>query len=961
MKTIKRNLCHALWALLALTLTVARAQVAGNIAVYPENSSLEHPGTRQFSSYVPISPNTIVWSVNDIPGGNATVGTITPTGLYTPPAVIPVANVFTIKARSVAYPSSVGAATLTLTKKYPWLWSVSPSPLKTGAYKVSFNGSNFAPDSVATANGVDLVTTYFSPTKVVADGVAAAPGTIVFAVRQPGPGAVTGNTVSVQVAATPTVVTVTPNTSSVLLGNSQNFAVSVTGNANTTVTWTVDGIAGGSATVGTVTPAGVYTAPAVMPASSTVSVRATSVAMPTSFGQATVTLVTPPPPVTISVNPATASLQTGVSASQTFAATVMGSPNTMVTWTVNGISGGSATVGTINASGLYTAPASLPANPNITIRATSVANNTAFAQAAVTLLPPPPPVTVAVNPPSASVQTGNSANFTATVSGNANTTVTWSVNGAAGGNATAGTITPAGVYTAPAAVPANPVVTVRATSVASPAAFGQATVTVTLPPPQSVNLSHARFLEQSSFGPSPATLAKIQQMGIPAYLDEQFNLPESPFLVPPGNGMSELRQWMLYNYGTAPDQLRQRVAYSLGQIVVTSANKLIYADEILPWMRLLSKHAFGNYREFLKEVSVSPSMGKYLDLANSVKPGLAGGANENYPRELMQLFSLGLWLLNPDGTQMKDGNNQPIPTYTQNTVAQVALALTGWTYKGNNPNGLNWENFTAPMEPRQTYHSTVAKTFLGVTLPAGQTVQQDLDGVIDALMNHPNMAPFISLRLIRSLVMSNPSTNYVQRVSAVFTDNGAGVRGDLKAVVTAILMDSEARNDVATANQGRLKEPILQITGLLRALNGSFSSDQLLTYLLDYMAQPVLAPPSVFSWFSPLYRIPKSPLFGPEFQIYSPTEATLRGNFFHMILNSNQGGSTTVDLSPFQPYGNDMAGLVEAANQVLLYGRMPAGMKQAIITAAAPGYDAKTRIETVLYLTALSGQYAVQH
>ena len=152
----------------------------------------------------------------------------------------------------------------------------------------------------------------------------------------------------------------------------------------------------------------------------------------------------------------------------------------------------------------------------------------------------------------------------------------------------------------------------------------------------------------------------------------------------------------------------------------------------------------------------------------------------------------------------------------------------------------------------------------------------------------------------------------------------------------------------------------MPIVSSVRALNGQISISQQFTYLFDYMAQSILNPPSVFSWFSPLYRVPHSPLFCPEFQIYSPTEATLRGNFFYG-LRSNPTSDVTIDLSPFQPYGNDMAALVEVANQTLLYGRMPAGMKQALIAAAAPGYDAQTRILTVLYLTALSGQFAVQY
>jgi len=264
------------------------------------------------------------------------------------------------------------------------------------------------------------------------------------------------------------------------------------------------------------------------------------------------------------------------------------------------------------------------------------------------------------------------------------------------------------------------------------------------------------------------------------------------------------------------------------------------------------------------------------------------------------------------------------------------------------------------MVPSPARHETTSKSILGVTVPAGQTVDQDLDSVINILMNHPNMAPFIATRLIRSLVTSNPTPGYIQRVATVFNDNGQGVKGDLKAVITAIIMDAEARNDTPTATSGRLKEPILGVSAFLRALNGGFAPTNGLTYLYDYISQSVLSPPSVFSWFSPMYRLPTDrTLFGPEFQIYSPSDCTLRANMIFQMLN-NPGTDVVIDLSPFQPYGNDMTSLVEMANQTFLYGRMPAAMKQVIITAATPGYDAKTRIETVIYLTILSGQFNVQ-
>jgi uncharacterized protein (DUF1800 family) len=603
----------------------------------------------------------------------------------------------------------------------------------------------------------------------------------------------------------------------------------------------------------------------------------------------------------------------------------------------------------------------MPASSTVRIRATSAASPASFAQAIVTLTAPA--LTVTVAPSSAAVALGAAQAFTASVTDAANTLVSWSVNGIGGGSPAVGTISPEGLYTAPVAMPPSAAVTIRATSVASTSSYAQAAVTLSAPPPPPAWLTGARFLEQSSFGPTPATLARVQAVGIDAYLDEQFDAAETPIPAPAGNSMGALRQWVMHNYSAAPDQLRQRVAYALSQILVTSANKLIYADEMVPWLRLLSLHAFGNYRDLLRDVTTSPSMGKFLDLANSNKPGPMSGANENYPRELMQLFTIGLWQLNPDGSQTTDADGNPIPSYDQATVRQVALALTGWTYAtapGAAPRSNNWEYFGAPMETRPGNHDLSAKSFLGCNTSAGQSVDQDLDAVIDCLMAHPNTAPFIATRLIRSLVMSNPSSAYIQRVADVFAGTDSGVRGDLRAVVRAILTDPDARQDTAAATQGRLKEPILQVTGLVRALNGQTSSTEQVSYLFDYMSQSILTPPSVFSWFSPLYHVPRSPLLGPEFQIYSATDATLRGNFFYTLL-TNPGSDFSIDLSQFQAYGNDMAGLVEAANQILLYGRMPPGMKQAIINAAAPGYDAQTRIITVLYLTALSGQYAVQY
>jgi len=993
---------HIIGGLAVLALA---APAFGQIEVYHKVATVEIGTSRQFSSYVPLSPNTIVWSVNGVNGGNAAIGTITNTGLYQAPATAPTPSIVKIRATSTAYPDKFGEATVTLIRPMPWIWSINPKSLAPGPFEIRLNGANYKPDAQVRMNGTPLAATYVSATSLRATGTAAAPGTIKITVYLPGPGEVTSEAFSLIVAAPS--MTITPPSATLAPGASATFTSSLPAN------WLVNDVPGGTAATGFITAAGAYTAPAVP---QTVAIRAVSTTDPTKFATATVTVTQP----ALTITPPSANLAPGASVAFT--------ANTAVTWRVNGVTGGTPGTGLITSTGLYTAPQSAQ---TVTVSAVSAADPSKTANAAVTITQP----AITITPPSATLPTGGTVAFTAsapviwqvngvtggtaatglitaagiytapqtaqsvtvravstadptkiataavtvllpavtiappsatapintTVSFSANLPVTWQVNGIPGGNATVGTISPTGLYTAPGVVPSPATVTVRAVNNADAASFATASVVISGPPPAVSLISAGRFLEQAAFGPRPADIAKVQQIGVNAWLDEQFALPEPA--LPDQPSTAALRAWELYNFVHAPDQLRQRVAYSLRQIVVTSLNKLNYANEILPWMRVINRNAFGNYRTLLREVTISPSMGKYLDLANSTKPSATNGANENYPREVMQLFSIGLWQLNNDGSQKLDAGGQPIPTYDQNTVRQVALALTGWTYPtapGGQTGGLNWENFTADMEPRPAYHDTTAKSFLGCNLAANQSIQQDLDATIDCLFQHPNTPPFIATRLIRGMVKSNPSPAYIGRISAVFINNGLGIRGDLRAVVRAILTDPEARQDTPDASSGRLKEPLYFISAFLRAANGSIAMNNGVAYVYDNMGQSVLAPPSVFNWFSPMYRVPKSTLFGPEFQIYTPTEATLRANFLYQILTSN-GGEIVIDLTNFQAAAPNTAALLDEVDRVFFYGRMPAGVRGAITNAVTAAYDNNQRVQAAVYLAALSGQYAVQY
>ena len=451
----------------------------------------------------------------------------------------------------------------------------------------------------------------------------------------------------------------------------------------------------------------------------------------------------------------------------------------------------------------------------------------------------------------------------------------------------------------------------------------------------------------------------MRSKGFQQWLLEQASLLESP--IPDGLDANGVRAAIFTNMATGPDQVRQRAIFALSQIFVVSANKVGTGAELTPWMRLLSRNALGNYRTLLREVTVNPTMGKYLDLAYSKKAGKTTAPNENYPREMLQLFSIGLWALNQDGTLTLNSAGEPIPTYTQSTIHEIARALTGWTFPRDAENNAVYDG---EMVAVASNHDTGSKQFHGVTLPANQTAAADLDAVVNAVFHHSNVPPFMATRLIRLLVTSNPSPAYVRRVADVFADNGMGVRGDLKAVFAAVLLDPEALTFHA-AHEGRLKDPVLHVMGLGRALDATFGDANGFMYVFNNLSQRVLTPPTVFSFFSPLAPLPgHHNLFGPEFQIYPPALAVQRANFIYGLLNSQFGSSFKVDLTPFTTVALNTAALVDLVDQRLMFGLMSSDLR-GIITAATHAIegtspsDRTQRALGALYLAAISSEYSV--
>ena len=471
-----------------------------------------------------------------------------------------------------------------------------------------------------------------------------------------------------------------------------------------------------------------------------------------------------------------------------------------------------------------------------------------------------------------------------------------------------------------------------------------------------------RFLRQATFGPTPALVDHVVQVGKSAFLDEQFALaptayPDALITMP---NMELVSEQFFNNAITGPDQLRQRVGWALSQIFVTSAVKVDNTHAMVPYIRMLENNAFGNVKTVMNDVALSPAMGEFLDMVNNKKvdPGTGALPNENFAREWLQLFSIGLVELNDNGTPTLT-NGVATPTFSQSTVADMARALTGWTYGdkvAGNPTKTNPAFYDGPMEPVDKFHDVGAKTVLGTNFPAGQTTQQDFDQALSVVFNHHNTGPFLVRELIQRLVTSNPSPTYISDVVAIFNNNGQGVRGDLKAVVKAILLHPEA-----SSTGSKFSEPALFLTTLCRVICTNIVDHPFLTDYSQDLSQRIWFAPSVFNYFSPNYKVAGGAFFAPELQIWSTATAMTRTNFIASLISGGFGSNVTLNLAPLTAVAADPNALTDTANALIMGGTMSAQQRQAILAALTAAKTNEERVRTVLYLTAGSMQYQAEH
>ena len=523
----------------------------------------------------------------------------------------------------------------------------------------------------------------------------------------------------------------------------------------------------------------------------------------------------------------------------------------------------------------------------------------------------------------------------------------------------------------------------------------------------------SRFLAQATFGPSTESIAELRGLGYDynAWIDREVAKPATlaaPLAVAAKTSGQITSITNAYNRRarnqvmiSASDQLRQRVAYALSQIFVISDNvsTISNAEEgSSSYYDMLVRDSFGTFRQLVLDVTRHPMMGRFLSHYHNRKASAEAGTrpDENYAREVMQLFTIGLYKLNPNGTYQVDGTGRPLDSYTNDQITEFARVFTGFTDEDNNPNAVGTgtgradfprvtaQNYTDPMKMWDPQHDTGSKSlhnYPGVrkaSLPAGQTGLQDINDAIDNLVEHPNTGPFICRQLIQRLVTSNPSDGYVARAAAAFANNGQGQRGSMTAVIKAILLDPEARNlsFLVDPEHGKLREPFVRTTHLLRAFRYSVTG-ALLPY--DFgssvtettIGQYPMSAPSVFNFYLPDYEPPgpigNAGLVGPEFQILNSVFGIATPNALYNLINTS-AGNFTLDLSPQAALADNAGALVDNLDLLLTHGTLSTASRSLVITAVngvtaamVPSGStlALTKARLALYLVAVSPDFAV--
>jgi uncharacterized protein (DUF1800 family) len=823
--------------------------------------------------------------------------------------------------------------TLSVLNPIPIVTTLTPSGFSEGTTTVTVTGSQFVYGAQILWNGAPVSTTFVSATQLVASIAAPNPGTYPLLVSNPNPGSANSATFPVIVGPGKVILKLQPEQGTdVRVRNQLNLGLQVTGTTNPAVNLLVNGIPGGNPQIGTAVsnPDGsiTYTAPPVVPTpSNVVQLTVVSVDNPSVTLAQNISVLNPIPiltsasPMSFNVGPASVVVQ-----GQDFISGAQVLQN------------GAPVPTTFNSGGQLTANLNLTQPGDLDLQV---------------LNPSPGPAV--------------SSDLIAQVQG-----------------------TPPALLVSPQ--------------------------------------DASRFLDQATFGATDSDVHHLSLIGYQAWLNEQFNAQQTPIetvveqaliVNNPPCSASDLKcnaaLFVQNNQGenyvldafwqqslSGSDQLRERVKYALSEMFVISGTD--FAVQNMPrgeanYSDMLGTDAFGNFRQLLQDVTLNPMMGLYLSTLGNDKGSATTDPDENYAREVMQLFTIGLYQLNDDGSQKLDSTGNPIPTYSNLDVMGLAKVFTGfsWNIPGDTT-GAGWSNCCAyvgtgfgedilPMQSYPDHHSTLEKDFLGVTIPASASPDPagDLKTALDTLFNHPNLPAFFSRQMIQHLVTSNPSPAYIARVAAVFKDNGQGVRGDMQAVISAILLDPEARDsagDFSNPQYGKVREPLLRYTKWARAFtaqsrNGGYylgsTEDQIFG-----LGQMWMRSPTVFNWFAPGFvppgtSIEKAGLVAPEMQITNVSTVVGYLNYMQNAI----AGDTSSGPDVFSAYGTELGlaatpdALLDRINLLLMAGEMDSTLRSQILGAVSaipiPTSDQnaiqaalRARVQTAIYLTMASPAFCAQ-
>ncbi len=897
--------------------------------VAPVGVSVHAHGTQAFSGMMngrPVANG--FWYVN----GTGDVGYMDPAGVYHAPVGPPTPNVVTV---GYYYSGHNVETAVTVTNPVPQPLGVNVNAIYQLVTPVILFGNSFVPGATVLVNGKSTPTTYLSQSQLGLTINLPAPvkGPITLTVQNPAPGA---SIASLQVPTTFSTSVVTPAAVQVHAGGTQQYAALIGGVTPTSGWWYVNG----TGDVGYMDKAGVYHAPLTVPSPSNVTIgyyqNGTSV-------QTTATVV----------NPVPVPLQTNVSA-----ITQMSTPIA-----IRG-------TGFLPSSVIYVQgkPMATTMYPSGWIGATVVLTTPVNGPVALTVQNPGPGASSgSINVPASFPGVGSIMPSTLST-GWVTVKITGSGYGAStvalmNGKPMQTTVNSSTSLTATAYLPpwgTNATATIGVIPQPGSVITGSQSLPITYP--ALAYDTAARFATQAAFGPRPGLVEHIQQVGLQGFLNEQMALPALTY---PSGVLP--RYPYLQAVASGNTVMRLRVAMALSSFIDNQAITEEF-QSYAPWEQTLEGDAFGNFRQLMTDMVSNPRLTDFLNLPGNKETNSSSHPNQNFARELMQLFTMGTSLLNDDGTVQTDASGRILPAYDQNTIVDLSRVFTGWNFGPVvNPAytafGIDWSQ---PLAPSDQYHDHGSKTLFGsVQLPGGQDIVTDRKAALDAIFNHQNVPPYVAQRLIEQLVKSNPTPAYVQRIADVFKNDGTGVRGNLRAVVQAILMDPEARaGDTApmTASDGFLQDPLLWESFVMNILQQTNWDGQVI-YLPGKLGQEWWHPVSVFSFYPGQYAIPGTTINSPQFSLLNNLTQLHRSQYLYGIVSGETpgfGSAYQANAWLFNAF-TTVPDLIDGLNHQLFHGTMPAATQSAILNYCSGISNQNQAFTAAIFLALNSDSFNVVH